>query len=150
MLHFAIAFWKNQILFNFYSSYATKEFYCSEIYQNSAVQHPCFANWPMELSDWLQQYLFHSFQIILNIAGYQLVPSVEFRYSRFVLLSECHEWSATLTSAFLSRISHAAAFVMNAALVASQWQHNEWIISTHYHFRARGWTGRKYRFPSLR
>ena len=44
-------------------------------------------NWPMELSYWLQQYLFHSFQIILNIAGYQLVPSVQFRYSRFVLLS---------------------------------------------------------------
>jgi len=45
--------------------------------------------------------------------------SVQLRlYSVYLLLSECHEWSAAIISTFV--VVHAAGFVMNAALVASQ------------------------------
>jgi len=49
---------------------------------------------------------------------------------------------------------HAAAFAVNAALVASRWQHaggesmNRFLAPTHQR-RARDWTGRNYRFSSL-
>jgi len=45
-------------------------------------------------------------------------------YSVSVLLSECHEWSPAHNSACLRLMGHAAVFAVNAALVASQWQHH--------------------------
>jgi len=42
----------------------------------------------------------------------------------FVLLSECHdEWSLARAFPLASTVGHASAFEVNAALVASQWQH---------------------------
>jgi len=49
----------------------------------------------------------------------------------FVLLLDCHEWSAAPISACLCP-GHAAAFAVNAALMASQWQHRAWFINAKY------------------
>jgi len=44
-------------------------------------------------------------------------------YSVFVLLLECREWSPLAYA-----VGHTAVFTVNAALVASQWQHLAWTI----------------------
>jgi len=74
--------------------------------------------------------------------------SVQFRYSGFLYCFwECHEWFLAPYLHLLA-LGHAAAFVVNAALMASRWQHRAWIVSP-ISPQARVWTGHKYRFSSL-
>jgi len=51
-------------------------------------------------------------------------------------------------SLLASAHSHAAAFVVNDALVANQWQHRAWTAPIHQG-PARGWIGRRYRYSCL-
>jgi len=59
---------------------------------------------------------------------------------------ECHMWSS-IAAFSVYAVGHAAAFTVNAALVASQWQHLSFALT--HRTRARSWTAGKYRFSRL-
>jgi len=79
--------------------------------------------------------------------------SVQFHlYSVFVLLADCHEWSAApiRPSPPAYAVCHAAAFAVNAALAVSNGSiAREPFPWTHPSTPTRGWTGRKHRFSGL-
>jgi len=78
-------------------------------------------------------------------------PEVQLRHTLFLFSFRSVTGGLRRPSPLAYAEGQAAVFAVNAALMTCQWQRCAWTVPCTPHWcRTRGWTSRKYRFPSFR
>jgi len=77
-------------------------------------------------------------------------PEVQLRHTLFLFSFRSVTGGLRRPSPLAYAEGQAAVFAVNAALMTCQWQRCAWTVPCTPHWcRTRGWTSRKYRFPSF-